>query len=184
VAIEDTLKRLSDLVGWKEREDDEEGIPPGMNLGDLHEQLQEKVEAGELAMNGLVEKHKELMKQVRRDEEPEKEDAMAEVDDAEIAAVATEQHQDAEKIARGPIPVGPLRGMNQLRETAARIGKGNGLSQVVANNPSVRVVHGFGNLPTFVKVNVFLLTIGVIFAIIKSAGTGRAFKTNSRKREL
>lgn len=42
--------------------------------------------------------------------------------------------------------------------------------------------HGFNHLPLFVKCNVFLLVFGVIFVIMKTSGTGRAFKVNSRKR--
>lgn len=45
-------------------------------------------------------------------------------------------------------------------------------------------VHGFQELPLFVKCNVFILIFGTMFFIYKSKGTGRAFKRNNRKREL
>eukprot|EP00553_Chaetoceros_curvisetus_P005156 CAMPEP_0204614602 /NCGR_PEP_ID=MMETSP0717-20131115/2290_1 /ASSEMBLY_ACC=CAM_ASM_000666 /TAXON_ID=230516 /ORGANISM="Chaetoceros curvisetus" /LENGTH=292 /DNA_ID=CAMNT_0051627309 /DNA_START=109 /DNA_END=987 /DNA_ORIENTATION=+ len=41
---------------------------------------------------------------------------------------------------------------------------------------------GFHKLPLFVQVNVFLLVFGVIYFICKSAGTGRAFKRDDRKK--
>jgi len=49
---------------------------------------------------------------------------------------------------------------------------------------SNKQVHGFQELPLFVRCNVFILVFGTIFFIYKSKGTGRAFRRNDRKREL
>lgn len=169
-------------VEGKGKEDDESGIPPDMNLADMHAQLQEKVEAGEVANNGLDKKHQELMNQLSQEQRKDDTDktVTAEDDAVKVEAVVTERK------TAGPVHVGPLRGFTKLRDTAhdgAQV-----LSHLIAKNSittsSAKVQHGFANLPTFVKVNVFLLIFGVVFAIIRSAGTGRAFKTNSKKREL
>jgi hypothetical protein len=173
-------------VDGKEKEDDEEGIPPDMNLGDMHAQLQEKVDAGELANNGLDQKHKELMNQLSQNGEDDTEKSANEVDDVEVEVSEDLHVFVTEKKTAGPVHLGPLRGFNKLRDTAhdgAQV-----LSQLIGKNSmsssSAKVEHGFGSLPMFVKINVFLLIFGVAIAIFRSAGTGRAFKTNFRKREL
>lgn len=173
-------------VGYQQQDDDKEGIPPDMNLADMHVQLQEKVEAGDLANNGLDEKHKELMNQLLEDGKNDTENTTTTVNDVEVEAVVTEGRLHvsvAEKKMTGPDHPGGLRGLSKLTVKAhdgAQV-----LSQFISKNSySAKVEHGFGNLPMFVKVNVFLLIFGVAFAIFRSAGTGRAFKTNSRKREL
>lgn len=44
--------------------------------------------------------------------------------------------------------------------------------------------HGFGQLPFMVQCSVFTLVVGLIIAIVRSAGTGRVFIRNDRKRAL
>ena len=140
-----------------------EGLPDGTDLGNQHVQMQEAVEAGEIAKNGLDEKHKELMDQIR------------------LAKAGKNSAKAGEAQTAGPGQAGPLRGITKLKEKA---------SGFIANHPLPnkagiqKIEHGFSNLPTFVKVNVSLLVFGVIFAILRGAGTGRSFKRNNRKRDL
>ena len=153
-------------------EEDSAGLPANSDLGKQHASLQEEVEAGELVMNGLGEKHEELLKQMREAEEVEAEEVEADEVEAEIA-------QDL----NAPVAKeGPLRGIKQLREKA-HIGA-QAVSGYLAKNPLpvAKIEHGFNHLPPFVKCNIFILVLGVICAIIRSSGTGRAFKRNNTKR--
>ena len=140
-----------------------EGLPEGEDLDKQHAQLQEAVEAAEVVNNGLDEKHKELMDQIQ----------------------SAEAVKDANKAGKPEIAVpgqrGPLRGITKFKEKAS----GFIADHPLPHNAGIhKIEHGFNNLPTFIKINVFLLVFGVIFAIVRGAGTGRAFKRNSKKREL
>jgi len=121
----------------------------------------EKADDGEEADNGEVKKSDDGEKagddasinRGRKDKES--------TEDVEVKQGAVEK-----------LKAGPLRGAAFLK------GK-----EYVANHPLVGPgEHGFNHLPMFVKCNVSLLVFGVIFVIMKTSGTGRAFKINSKKR--
>jgi hypothetical protein len=140
-----------------------EGLPEGEDLDKQHAQLQEAVEAAEVVNNGLDEKHKELMDQIQSAE------AVKDVNKAEEPEITVLGQR------------GPLRGITKFKEKAS----GFIAKHPLPHNAGIhKIEHGFNNLPTFIKINVFLLVFGVIFAIVRGAGTGRAFKRNSKKREL
>ena len=162
VAAKDTLKVDAPEKG------NVEGLPEGMDLGKQHGEMQEAAEAGELANNGLDEKHEELMDQIRAAE-------AAELKADGFEAIATKElNLLGERKVADLVRPGPLRGIKHFKEHA---------SVFIAKHP-LKIEHGFSELPTFIKVNVFLLVFGVVFAIIKGAGKGRAFKRDDRKREL
>lgn len=205
-------------VGGK-KSDDSVGLPENADLDQKYAALQEEVEAGEIANNGLDEKHGELLKKlqdaeaqevaadVENQDVPDVERGIKDAEDAEDAVdtdnaekldeekMVAEDAKDVENVENiadseeeeesHKMPPSALRGIGKLKERAHH--GAEVISGFVAKHPlpgGDTIEHGFNNLPMFVKINVFILIFGVGIAIIRSAGTGRAFKKNRRKRDL
>ena len=186
-------------------DDDENGVPANMNLDEKHAELQEDVEAAEVAGGDLAEKHKTLLEGLEEVEgDSEGTDVEGDIEGPDVEAesgaqvseeyeaeneeseedVATEElklpQQQEERLRRGP-----LRKMKDLKEKAHH--GAEAISGFIAKHPlpgGKKIEHGFSNLPTFVKVNVFLLVFGFIIAIRRSSRTGRALKRKDKKRDL
>ncbi len=200
---EDPLDPYDPTSIWY-KDSDDEGLPQNLDLEKQHAALQEEVEAEEVVQNGLDKKHNALLEElkevdaveVEKNETEEEPDQNEETDSNDAEEIVFPKRDDdteeadevnvaaTKEIKVPPSKVGPLRGIKEKAHHGAEVVTGfiedHNLRVPVPGN----IEHGFSHLPLFVKVNVFLLVFGVCFVVINSAGTGRAFKKNKKKRAL
>ena len=149
---------------WYSPEDGSEGQPKGEdelpipNLDEQHSQLRAEMEKENQPSENLAAMHAELREQIANDEKAQQ-------------AIGLE-----DKITASPIGNEP-----PVQNKLLRVGK-KVEGFLVEHHFVPPEQHGFGQLPFLVQCSVFTLIIGVIIAIAKSAGTGRVFIRNERKR--
>jgi hypothetical protein len=206
---EDPLDPYDPSSIWYKDGDNEEGLPENLDLDKKHAALQEEVEAEEVVMNGLDEKHSELLKEIQEAEDQASNEAEVEVEELvhgndanngedavegenveeaqdivnmEVEEVEEVEAAATEELKAPPSKVGPLRGIKEKAHHGAEV-----VSEFIAKHPlptGGKIEHGFSHLPMFVKLNVFFLIFGVGIAIMRNAGTGRSFKKKNKKRAL
>jgi hypothetical protein len=76
--------------------------------------------------------------------------------------------------------MGALRGVGRKAKEKVKV-----VSGYLHEHPliSPRQVHGFQQLPLFVRCNVLILILGLVFFIYKSKGTGRSYRNKRSKRQ-
>ena len=154
--LDQKLQDLNNVV--EENEEAQKVIQNGV-MAERHAELQDKLEEHEIVQKHLDNQHEQLENQMKQAEEQHAQKIAEKVKAAEVQA---------------------LEGLGKLKDKAHHGAEVVHDFMAAHPLPKQDIAQGFSALPTFVKINVFIMIASVSFFIIKGRGTGRVFRRNQK----
>ena len=155
--LDQKLQDLNNVV--EENEEAQKVIQNGV-MAERHAELQGKLEEHEMVQKHLDNQHEQLENQMKQAEEQHAQKIGEKVKAAEVQA---------------------MEGLGKLKDKAHHGAEVVHDFMAAHPLPKQDIAQGFSALPTFVKINVFIMIVSVSFFIIKGKGTGRVFRRNQKK---